>query len=130
VTFFCRNSEDFSWKRIIGVNSLPRGASVRDLGKNLSPSEHRSGRIREYVHECVSKWKILFHTKEKFMEDTLINFTRFVNFLLLCDVIAGLALVRKSVVCFRMIGVWRNSGHQELANFGNLEESQFGNCDR
>jgi hypothetical protein len=93
---------------------------VGELGKNLSPSEHRSGRNREYVHEYASKWKIRFHSKETFMEDILINFTRFVNFLMLCEIIAELALVPKFVVCFRMIGVWRNSGNREPANFGIL----------
>jgi hypothetical protein len=29
------------WKRIVQVNPLPRGASVGELGKNLSPSNLR-----------------------------------------------------------------------------------------
>jgi hypothetical protein len=33
--------EKFSWKRIVGVNPLPRGASVGELGKNISPSNLR-----------------------------------------------------------------------------------------
>jgi hypothetical protein len=39
VTFFYRNSRLYSWNRIVGVNSLPRGASVGELGKNLTPSK-------------------------------------------------------------------------------------------
>jgi hypothetical protein len=38
VTFFTRIQE-FSWNRIIRVNPLPRGASVGELGKNLTPSK-------------------------------------------------------------------------------------------
>jgi hypothetical protein len=32
---------EFSWNRIIRVNPLPRGASVGELGKNLTPSKRR-----------------------------------------------------------------------------------------
>jgi hypothetical protein len=59
---FYRNSEDFSWKRIVGVNPLPQGASVGELGKNLSPSKCRSCLIREYVAEN------LFRDKETFVK--------------------------------------------------------------
>jgi hypothetical protein len=38
--FFTR-FQKFSWNRIIGVNPLPRGASVGELGKNLTPSKRR-----------------------------------------------------------------------------------------
>jgi hypothetical protein len=38
---FYRNSKNCSWKQIVGVNPLPRGASVGELGKNLSPSKLR-----------------------------------------------------------------------------------------
>jgi hypothetical protein len=31
----------FSWNRIVAVNLLPRGASVGEFEKNLSPSKHR-----------------------------------------------------------------------------------------
>jgi hypothetical protein len=66
---FYRNSEDLSWKQIVGVNPLPRGASVvEELGKNLSPSKRQSCRICEYIHECALGWKILFHDKGTFMK--------------------------------------------------------------
>jgi hypothetical protein len=38
--FFTR-IQKFSWKRIIGINPLPRGASVGEFGKNLTPSKRR-----------------------------------------------------------------------------------------
>jgi hypothetical protein len=59
------------------------------------------------------------------MKDVPINFTQIANLLMLCEIIDKLASVRKSAVRFRMIGIWRNSGDQEPANFRNLEESQF-----
>jgi hypothetical protein len=59
---------DFSWNRIVGVNPLPRGASVGELGKNLSPSKRRSYRIREYIHELAPGWKVLFREKETLMK--------------------------------------------------------------
>jgi hypothetical protein len=40
VSFFTRIQE-FSWNQIVGVNPLPRGASVGELGKNLTPSKCR-----------------------------------------------------------------------------------------
>jgi hypothetical protein len=33
--------QKFSWNPIVGVNLLPRGASVGELGKNLTPSKRR-----------------------------------------------------------------------------------------
>jgi hypothetical protein len=63
-------------------------------------------------------------------EDIQINFTQFANLLMLCEIIAELALVRRSAFCFKMIGIRRNSGDQEPVNFRNLEESQFRNLDR
>jgi hypothetical protein len=38
VTFFTE-IQIFSWNRIVGVNPLPRGASVGEFRKNLSPSK-------------------------------------------------------------------------------------------
>jgi hypothetical protein len=46
VTFFTRVRR-FSWKRIIGVDPLPREASVGELGKTLSPSKSRIPEIHE-----------------------------------------------------------------------------------
>jgi hypothetical protein len=40
VTFFTE-IENFSWNRIVGVNPLPRGASVGEFRKNMSPSKRR-----------------------------------------------------------------------------------------
>jgi hypothetical protein len=40
VTFFTR-IQGFSWNRIVEVNPLPRGASVGELGKNLTPSKRQ-----------------------------------------------------------------------------------------
>jgi hypothetical protein len=40
VTFFTK-VQKLSWKRIVGVNPLPRGASVGELGKILAPSKRR-----------------------------------------------------------------------------------------
>jgi hypothetical protein len=40
VTFFTEILR-FSWNRIVGVNPLPRGASVGEFRKNLSPSKCR-----------------------------------------------------------------------------------------
>jgi hypothetical protein len=34
--------QKFSWKRIVGVNSLPRGASVGEFSKSLTPSKRRA----------------------------------------------------------------------------------------
>jgi hypothetical protein len=39
--------QKFSWKWIVGVNPLPRGASVGELGKTLTPSKHRIIEIHE-----------------------------------------------------------------------------------
>jgi hypothetical protein len=33
--------QGYSWNRIVGVNPLPRGASVGEFGKTLTPSKHR-----------------------------------------------------------------------------------------
>jgi hypothetical protein len=46
VTFFTRVRR-FLWKRIVGVNPLPRGASVGELGKTLSPSKCRIAEIHD-----------------------------------------------------------------------------------
>jgi hypothetical protein len=46
VTFFTRIRK-FSWNRIVGVNPLPRGASVGEFKKNLTPSKRRVCRIHE-----------------------------------------------------------------------------------
>jgi hypothetical protein len=37
----------FSWKQIVGVNPLPRGASVGELGKILAPSKRRIVEVHE-----------------------------------------------------------------------------------
>jgi hypothetical protein len=63
------------------------------------------------------------------VKDVLINSTQIANLLIVRKMIAELAPVHKSAVCFRVIGIWRNSGDQEPANFGSLEESQFGCLD-
>jgi hypothetical protein len=39
--------QKFSWKRIVGVNPLPRGASVGELGKSLAPSKCRIAEIHK-----------------------------------------------------------------------------------
>jgi hypothetical protein len=41
VTFFTK-IQKFSWKRIVGVNPLPRRASVGEFGKMLTPSKRRT----------------------------------------------------------------------------------------
>jgi hypothetical protein len=51
VTFFTR-VRWFSLKRIVGVNPLPRGASVRELGKTLSPRKVGLPKFRKQVHEA------------------------------------------------------------------------------
>jgi hypothetical protein len=63
------------------------------------------------------------------MKDVLTNSTQIANLLIFREMIAELASFCKSTVCFRMIGIWRNSGGQEPVNFGSLEEPQFGILD-
>jgi hypothetical protein len=65
---FYRNSRFSSWNQIVEVNPLPRGASVGELGKNLTPSKRRICRIREKIRESPSGWKVLFCEKETFMK--------------------------------------------------------------
>jgi hypothetical protein len=38
---FSTKIQRFSWNRIVGVNPLPRGVSVGEFRKNLSPSKRR-----------------------------------------------------------------------------------------
>jgi hypothetical protein len=42
---FFTEFQSFSWNRIVGVNPLPRGASVGEFGKTLSPSKRRVWKI-------------------------------------------------------------------------------------
>jgi hypothetical protein len=65
---FYQNSRFYSWNRIVGVNPLPRGASVGELDKKLAPSKCRICRIHENVRESPSGWKVLFREKETFMK--------------------------------------------------------------
>jgi hypothetical protein len=44
---FFTKVQKFSWKQIVGVNPLPRGASVGELGKSLKPSKRRIAEIHE-----------------------------------------------------------------------------------
>jgi hypothetical protein len=60
--------QDFLWNRIVRVNPLPRGTSVGESGKNLSPSKRRIYRIRKYICELASRWKVLFREKETLMK--------------------------------------------------------------
>jgi hypothetical protein len=46
VTFFTR-IQKFSWNQIVGVNPLPRGANVRELGKTLHPRNAGFAEIHE-----------------------------------------------------------------------------------
>jgi hypothetical protein len=64
VTFFTRVRR-FSWKRIVGVNPPPRGASVGELSKTLPPSKCRIVKIhetssqsnyRKKVYICEKRW--------------------------------------------------------------------------
>jgi hypothetical protein len=57
VTFFTR-IQKFSWKQIVGVNPLPRGASVGEFGKNVTPSKRRVCRdSRNKFLSNVQKWQ-------------------------------------------------------------------------
>jgi hypothetical protein len=44
---FFTEIQRFSWNRIVGVNPLPRGASVGEFRKNLSPSKREFDEIYE-----------------------------------------------------------------------------------
>jgi hypothetical protein len=46
---FFTEIQKFSWNRIVGVNPLPRGASVGEFRKNLSPSKRR---------DCRNSWNV------------------------------------------------------------------------
>jgi hypothetical protein len=52
---FYRNSENYSSKRVIGVNPLPREDSVGELGKNLTPSKLQRCRDFDEFLKAVEK---------------------------------------------------------------------------
>jgi hypothetical protein len=59
--------------------------SVGELGKNLSPSKRRSYRIRKYIRELASGWKVLFREKGNTHEEILMNFIHFADLLMICE---------------------------------------------
>ena len=77
---FYRNPESFSWKRIVGVNPLPRGASVGELGKNLSPSKLR---ICQDIGEFTDTYR-----KESSDDLAFMIFMEFANLLIMGETIA------------------------------------------
>jgi hypothetical protein len=50
------------------LGETPPHTAVGELGKNLSPSKRQSYRIRKYIYELASGWKVLFHEKETLMK--------------------------------------------------------------
>jgi hypothetical protein len=61
-TFFTRVHR-FSWKLIVGVNLLPRGASVGELDKTTSPSNRRSVEIHETYSRNGCRKKVQIYVK-------------------------------------------------------------------
>jgi hypothetical protein len=103
---FYRNSEDFSWKRIVGVNPLPQGASVGNWAKTFHP---RNVRVAEFMNIFVStsRGRCSISWQENVHGGVLLFFTWFTDLLMLWEIIAELASDRKSAFSFRTTGVRR-----------------------
>jgi hypothetical protein len=122
---FYRNSGYYLCKRIVGVNPLPRGASVGELGKNLSPSKRRICWIHEYIREYASRREFCFVAR-KCSQSCSVNFTWFVDLLTSCEIIK-LALDRKSDVYFRQLeyGKLKNSWTREMREARGISVQKF-----
>jgi hypothetical protein len=90
------------WKRIIGVNPLPRGASVGELIKTFHP---RNIRIGEFVKRFVNRWRA--RGKKNIHEVFQYSYIRLADSLTLYEAIAEQASGWRSVPCFRSAGIWR-----------------------
>jgi hypothetical protein len=53
----------FSWKLIVGVNPIPRGASVGELDKTTSPSNRQSVKIHETYSRNGCRKKVQIYEK-------------------------------------------------------------------
>jgi hypothetical protein len=122
VTFFAR-VRGFSWKRIVGVNPLPRGASVGELGKILSPSKCQIAEIHETSSRSSFMKKVCVcdkRTKRRVQ-------TSFRCFASSCT---GMELMAKQGPCVQLLIYFRicdSCGSLERGNRGSMESGSRGN---
>jgi hypothetical protein len=101
---------------------------VGELGKkNFHPWKVRVAEFMNMFGNMSGDGKLYFVTRECSWKMSWQNSTQIANLLIFREMIAELDYVRKSAVCFRIIGIWRNAGNQESAKFGNIMWSRFGN---